>query len=72
MTKTENLASFNKLEFGSICSSCPGWIVKAQLYLISSDYLSNVAKSVETPKIGAKRFEFCPILMKENFIGRNF
>ena len=32
--------------------------MKAQLYLTSSDYLSNVLKSVETPKIGAKRFEF--------------
>ena len=58
MTRTEKWACLNKLNFGSICSSCPGWIVKAQLYLIISDYLSNVAKSVETPKIGAKRFEF--------------
>ena len=46
--------------------------MEAQLYFMSSGYLSNVAKSAETPKIGAKRFEFCPILMKENFIRRNF
>ena len=58
MTKTEKWASSNKLKFGSICSSCPGWIVRAQLYLISTEYLSNVPKSVELPKIGAKRFEF--------------
>ena len=32
--------------------------MKAQLYLTSSDYLSNVLKSVETLKIDAKLFEF--------------
>ena len=56
--KDRKWASIKKLKCGSFCLSCPGWIVKAQLYLISSEYLSNVARSVETPKIVAKRFEF--------------